>query len=398
LRHGLKQLGLESSIVAAQIDAPLDAEDRNDVLDAASFGASLPLRGVWKVSERVGAASTLEWRFADAISRALAVLHARAPLDLFEMEESFGAAWLVQGAIPRPMIVRLHGPWCQVSPALGLPSDASYERRVVLEGRAIRDAHAVSSPSRYALDSVRRQYGLELERAEVIPNPIAIPTPDARWSYDACDKKTLLFVGRFDRVKGGDLVLDAFRALASAAPTAELVFVGPDRGLHDERGKRWSFDEYSRAQLPPEIAARIRMLGEQPASAILGLRKSSFITIVASRFETFGMTALEALAHGCPLVASAAAGIAEIVEDGKNGSCFVPGDSQDLANKLLALFRQPELASRLGEAAAKDAERRFASDVVARAMREFYSRVTARPEGTRSSARRALRSLRSLML
>jgi len=391
LRLGLTALGVASGVVASQM-APRGqaAPGESDVVDASRYRPPFRLRALWKAQElvggRLGGVTTADRRLGCAVAAAVRTLHARAPLDLFEMEESFGAARFVRGAIPRPMIVRLHGPWCLVSPALGRPDDApSFQRRVTSEGRAIFAADAVSSPSRHALAQVRDHYGFGLTHAAVIPNAITTQPEPLRWRFEQCDQRTVLFVGRFDRLKGGDIVLGAFARLAREIPEARLVFVGPDRGFRDDAGKTWSFDDYLRAHLPGDLAARVQMLGEQPSSAIAELRRSSFVTMVASRFETFSMTAVEALSHGSPLLAPAVAALVEIVEHGRNGLLFEGGNEESAARQLLSLFRDPALARRLAAAGAEDAVRRYAPEVVARQMVSFYEVVRARhPLGTTS--------------
>jgi glycosyltransferase involved in cell wall biosynthesis len=397
LRIGLDAAGLESTVIANQVEPTRGrADDTPGVIDAGRFLPPWPLKGVWKTHEQFAGVDTTARRIAFRVSAALRAAHARAPLDLFEMEESLGAAHFVADSIARPMIVRLHGPWCVVAPALGFPDDRTFRRRVALERRAICGADAVSSPSRYALASVRRHYGLGLPDAQVIPNPIAIQPVNRRWRYEACDKKTVLFVGRFDRLKGGDVVLAAFRRLASEVREAQLLFVGPDRGLRDGTGKIWTFDEYVRTHLPEEASGRIKMLGEQPASAIAELRRSSFLTLVASRFETFSMTAVEALSYGSPLVAPAAAAIVEIVEHGRNGLLFAEADPEDSARQLISLFRDPELARRLANAGVEDAAIRFSPEVIGRKMRTFYQDVCRGGPAGLTLGRRARRSFRTL--
>lgn len=379
LRAGLAAVGVTSGIVANQIASPLPPADAADVVDARDHQVTLGQRVLWKMQEKHAGATLLDRRLGAALTTALQKLHARNPVDLFETEESFGAAAFAKDAIPRPMVVRLHGPWCLVSPALGRPDDqVSFDRRVTAEGRAITAAAAVSSPSRFALQQVRAHYGFPLANAAVVPNPIAVQSETARWRYQDSDKRSVLFVGRFDRLKGGDVVLGAFARLAREIPEARLIFVGPDRGLRDDFGKTWTFPEYVTAHLPADIAGRIDMLGEQGPAKIAELRRTSFVTMLASRFETFSMTAVEALSHGSPLVAPAAAAIVEIVDHERNGLVFAPADAAEAASQLLRLFRDPALAQRLAAAGATDAAQRFAPDVVARQMVSFYQSVLAR--------------------
>ena len=64
------------------------------------------------------------------------------------------------------------------------------------------------------------------------------------------DPKRILFVGRFDRHKGGDLIIDAFGKVLAQIPDARLWFVGPDMGYIDANGRTWHIEEYLRDRIP----------------------------------------------------------------------------------------------------------------------------------------------------
>jgi glycosyltransferase involved in cell wall biosynthesis len=302
------------------------------------------------------------------------------PVDLIEMEESFGAARLVKARTRTPLVVRLHGPWCFVGPALGRKRDRHFWLRCRAEALAIGAADGVSSPSRAALDVVRQSYGLPLPDAAVIPNPVAVAPAAEAWTLAGCDRDTILFVGRFDRVKGADTVLDGFGLLARSFPRARLLFAGPDMGLHEGDRIR-TLPQYLEARLPAEVRGRVSFLGSLPRAEVERVRKQALVTVVASRFETFGMVALEALAAGAPLVTSRAGGLAEIGTPDVHCLAFASEDAGDLAAKLGSLLQDPERAARLGAAGRDEARRSFAPEVVAPQMAAFYRRVRDRARG-----------------
>src|SRR5262249_20946668 len=123
-------------------------------------------------------------------------------IQILEMEETFGWARWLRPAVSIPICVRLHGPWFLSGAAAGVPDDDDFRERIREEGRAIRVADAVTAPSRAVLERVRDYYGLPLPEAEVIPNPTwPIPVPE-RWRLEGCEPNQVLFVGRFDRLKG----------------------------------------------------------------------------------------------------------------------------------------------------------------------------------------------------
>lgn len=105
------------------------------------------------------------------------------------------------------------------------------------------------------------------------------------------------------------------------------------------------------------------------------------VTVVASRYETFSMTVAEAQSFGCPLVASDAGAIPELVAHGENGLLFRSGDPKALAREILRLFQDPSLASALGSRGADSVSARLDPASVARRTVEFYDRVIARSGG-----------------
>src|ERR1700722_17040422 len=261
--------------------------------------------------------------YCRALVQAMRRVIAERGIELLEMEESFGWVQLLKPRLPIPLVVTLHGPHFANGPALGVPADATFRRRIRQEGVGIAKADAVSAPSREILERTRAFYGLPLIGASLIPNAgPAVPT-EPHWSLSKCDPSRLLFIGRFDRHKGGDVVIDAFRKIAQRLPQVRLWFVGPEEGQTDELGRHWTLAEYI-AVRAPDVADRIDCLGRQPYASLAELRRKAFATIVGSRYETFGIVVLEAMAYGCPLAATRAGGIAEIIEDGVNGVLAQP--------------------------------------------------------------------------
>jgi glycosyltransferase involved in cell wall biosynthesis len=395
LRPALGRLGIDTHVIASQEGPSSDPV----AVDLSKTRPPISRRLLTRALARIprAPASTIAWGWS--IAQTLTALKAQRGLDLLEMEESFGAAWYAQQGLDLPVVVRLHGPLFLNGAALGRAVDDDFRRTDRAEGRCIADAVAVTAPSRDVLDRVRDRYGLPLSNARVIPNPAPDIPPHRRWRLEACDRKTMLFVGRFDRHKGGDVVIDAFRAVAEALPEAELAFVGPDRGLRDDAGKTHDLPGYVDARLPPAIRARTRILGALSRDHIETLRRQAFVTVVASRYENFPLALAESLAFGCPTVASNVGGIPEVLLGDRTGLIFSAGDASDLATKVLALYRNPERAAALGSEAARDAAQRLSPDAVARLTRDCYDaiwRAHSRPRARRDP-RRILYSLTSLV-
>ena len=177
---------------------------------------------------------------AQVILKAIRALAASESIDVFEIEETFGWSAAVSSAEVVPVVVRLHGP-SFLTGRFDDAQKATLDFRSKREGLGITGATFVTSPSIASLTAVRDHYRTSLERAMVIPNCIELYDERFLWALDSYDQNRILFVGRFDRLKGGDIVLQAFAELATANPELRLTFVGPDKGV--SQGTTYASDE-----------------------------------------------------------------------------------------------------------------------------------------------------------
>jgi glycosyltransferase involved in cell wall biosynthesis len=307
------------------------------------------------------------------------------PFDIAEMEESRGVSRWAARAVPAAVVVRLHGPGFLTASMPGMREDDAFRRRVASEGRAIECAEGLSSPSKDVLERVRERYGLLLPDAVVIPNPGPEPPRDRLWSSNSKETGLIAFVGRFDRLKGADLVVDAFAKLGSAGRRIRLIMAGRDDGLLDDSGRHWSFRDYVAAHVPPELRGSIEFLGQVGPEKLTEIRQRASVVLVTSRYENFPLSVLETLSQGCPLVSTDAGSCTEIVEDGRNALVYPAGDACALADRIAVMLDHPERAARLAEQGLADYRARFLPGQIARATLDFYSEVLAR----RKSSRRA---------
>jgi glycosyltransferase involved in cell wall biosynthesis len=382
LSQTFKTMGHQVTILAGRV-AEGASDDSVFEMQEPARSRSITRRLVDPVWYRVAPRSALRSAARHGLLRMVGRARAERQLDLIEMEESFGwARWIVQET-SIPVCVRLHGPWFLNGSMLGVPDDREYQERVREEGRAIQSAHAVSAPSQNVLQQVRAFYGLELPEAEVIPAPTLPVAAGERWRCEDCDPKTVVFIGRFDRHKGGDLLIEAFRQVLDTVPEARLRFVGPDRGCTADDGRAWNLESFVRDRIPGALeTGRVEWLGNDPLpfARLAEVRRQGMVTVVCSRYENFPLTVVEAMALGCPTVAANTGGIPEILRDGVNGLLHESGNATDIALKIIQLLKNQAEAAQLGRQAASDCERHFYPDVVAQRIIEFYRRVVAQAQ------------------
>jgi glycosyltransferase involved in cell wall biosynthesis len=386
LRRSLRERGVEVHLIAAEWLAAGPAADMEGVHRLPVVGAptSLAGRGLRWARRRVPAWDEALWvrRVGRDLARIVDRLRREHGLQILQMEESFGWAAEVAPRCDVPVVVRLHGPWF-LNGSFGPSSSPKDVRRVRREGRAVAAAAAISSPSRDVLERVREHYDLPLPDALTIPIPMDAPPESRRWRLEACDRDRILFVGRFDLHKGGDLIIEAFRRVIERRPQARLTFAGPDRGVETAGGVQ-KLRPFVEERLPGALDdGRIEWLGRVTPAELDDQRRRALATIVPSRYETFGNTLREAMILGCPVASSDAGGLRDILDDGANALAVPPGDAEALARAILRLLDDPEAAAALGARAAADCASRYDPDRIVAETLDFYGEVVARHAAAR---------------
>ncbi|MEZ2228490.1 glycosyltransferase family 4 protein [Microcoleus sp.] len=152
---------------------------------------------------------------------------------------------------------------------------------------------------------------------------------------------TVVFAGRLVAEKGADVLLQAFAQVVRAIPEARLLIAGEG----PERDRLTSLI----AQL--ELKASVSLLGHLSRSEMDRQFANAWVQVVPSRWaEPFGIVAIEAMMSAIAVIASGAGGLAELVEPGKTGFLVPPNDVDGLAEALLNLLQNRELAETFGQA------------------------------------------------
>lgn len=208
--------------------------------------------------------------------------------------------------------------------------------------------------------------GFPGSRVELIFQGIAEPGPQA----PPLPREPVIGVlGRLDPVKGHDEILEAVALLKKAWPKARLLAAGsgrPERRAHLERraqalGLGGTFEFLGHVPELPEFFARCR------------------IGVVASiGSEAVSRAALEWMAMGRALVATAVGGLPDIVSEGRTGLLVEPGNPQALAAALERLMKEPGLAESLGRAGRERFQERFSLPRFASQTESLYADLLAR--------------------
>ncbi|TSC80399.1 MAG: group 1 glycosyl transferase [Candidatus Peregrinibacteria bacterium Gr01-1014_25] len=194
---------------------------------------------------------------------------------------------------------------------------------------------------------VRRALGYGRKDVLRIPNGVHVGMYAHERARERRVPGCILFVGRLERMKGVDVLIDAFRLLASEFPHAHLRIVGS--------GSLRRTLERRAADLA--ATGRITFAGYLPADAVAAEFARAPIFCALSRSEALGNVFLEAQAAGCAVVASRTGGIPDIVVEGQTGLLIPPNHPQEAADALRLLLRKNDLTDRLGKAGADHARK-----------------------------------------
>lgn len=342
-----------------------------------SYQPSFLEETVGRIGERFFAGFKQYYYGAKAIVATLKKIESVCPIDLLEIEESFGWHRYIAKAVNFPVVMRFHGPHFLGCKVFGKAMDAYDFNRCRREEKAFKQAKYVNAPSRWVLDEVQKRYAPHWTLEAVFGNPIDLASGDDRWQISHCDQQHVLFVGRFDLLKGGDVIIEAFAKVLEAMPSAVLTFAGPDKGLLQEDGSLVHMPEMVKRCIPERHWSQIRCLGQVDKHTIARLRKQCHISITASRSEVFGYTVIESMATGVPVVAPRVAGVAELFKDGESGLYFEPGNAKDMSLRMIELMSGVIDSEHLGAQGYQRCADEFSLECVAQKALDYYGDVVA---------------------
>lgn len=370
MRTALISQGHRVSVFARSV-SPIH-EDENIYL----VSDPLRCRILRRLARFIGRPQDSIFAWGEVIGDAMATVHRRDPIDIVEMEESFGWCAAVQERLGVPVVAKLHGPAFLTT--IGKEAESQFSiGRVFHEGKALERVSAVMSPSRCTLDETVRRYGQPPGLLCHVPNPLLLAKGAAVWSLDHCARDTVVFVGRFDMIKGGDIMIRAFAQLLDRYPDKHLIFIGPDDGLFDDTGARRNLMEYARSILGATRMTSIDYRGKLDAAEIYLLRTRALITVVASRWENQCYAALEAMAQGCPLICTNTGGASEIIEHDVTGLLCPAEDPSELCRGMSRLFADTNLCERLGYRSRNYVLAAHEPTIIARRTIDVYERAIA---------------------
>ncbi|MFN0027344.1 MAG: glycosyltransferase [Acidimicrobiales bacterium] len=282
------------------------------------------------------------------------------------------AAHGIKHALDLPLVCTFHT-LARVKAETG---DAEPQRRIDAETEVIGCSDAILANSAEEAAQLRRFYGADPERVEIVPPGVdhAFFAPGNRLGARSAlgvdgTEPLLLFVGRIQPLKGLDVAIEALAHL----PNARLMVVGGPSGSDG------AHHEAQCHQLVAQLGLTDRVIFRppQPHHLLSSYYRAADVCLVPSRSESFGLVALEAAACGTPVVAAAVGGLLTLVEHGRSGLLVEGRDPLDYAAAVRSIIEDRAFAAELGHHAAADA-RQFTWSTTAARLRRLYGDLTNR--------------------
>jgi len=255
---------------------------------------------------------------------------------------SFRAGIEAKRVSGKPLIVHVHA--TEFDRTAGHPNQYIYDE----ERRGLHAADCIITVSQHTKNIITEHYGVSENKVMVVHNGIDHAAhhhalPHALGHIRAKGKKIVLFVGRLTIQKGPDYFVKVAKRVLEFNPNVLFIISG-------------SGDmEYQTIRLAADLGLgdKIVFAGFVRGDELLKLYRAADLFVMPSVSEPFGLTALEALANGTPILVSKQSGVSEVLTHALKSDFW---DIDDMADKILNVVQSKGLHDTLGELGSKDVE------------------------------------------
>lgn len=279
-----------------------------------------------------------------------------------------------------PVIVTLMSPLKKVVETQWFNSyHESFEIIYEMEKSSILMADGVMSISNAIKDTFHKYYDINWIDYEKKKPAIVLPLGVDEDLFKNVQKiksdksVNILFVGRLERRKGIDLLLSIIPNILKRFDNVEFTIVGNDKILHENKINYK--EEFLKIHKGKDYLSRVKFYGYVSDEELARLYSECDIFVAPSRYESFGIIFIEAMANGKPVVGTNVGGIPEIIMNGENGFLFDNESTKDLQEKLEVLIQNKEMRLRMGQKGLEILKNKFSANLMAKNFIELVYKV-----------------------
>lgn len=241
----------------------------------------------------------------------------------------------------------------------------NFRVRNAREKQLYRDADLVVATTPLQADLMSEDYDVPLDKIRMVPPgydderfyPVSEAEREAIRQRLGFKGKVVLSLGRLARNKGYDLLIQSFREVVARVPDAQLHLAIGGEVISDR--EREVLEECKALTSQLGLDEKVVFAGYVPDEELPDYYRAADIFVLSSRYEPFGMTAVEAMACGTPVVATTNGGFWRVLQFGVNGLYADSLDPADLGIMIAKPLMHPQLAERLSRLGAETARHSF---------------------------------------
>jgi mannosylfructose-phosphate synthase len=264
------------------------------------------------------------------------------------------------------------GIWKKRQTEVACPEDAAkieeqnnFVQRIYHEQALYASADIVVATSSQQLEILLRDYKVPAEKCRMIPPgyddtrffPVSESSRRAIRNRLGFNTPVVQAIGRLADNKGYELLIKAFHVVAQRMPDTVLQLAVGGKNLIPQEVEMLVRLKALVSEL--HLAGKVQFKGFIPDDQLPDYYRAADVFVLSSRYEPFGMTAVEAMACGTPTVLTVHGGLYHVVDFGQHGLYADPFDPEDLGMMIFKVLKYPRLRSRLSRLGAQQARSMF---------------------------------------
>jgi len=334
--------------------SPIEIVDGIYVVRVGPSGATLFDRSLFSLRQGLEVLKILKSRYFDVIHS-----HGCAP----------GVAGIVGKCFRKvPVVISFHGHQLLWPKSVRWKGKTALKLEIWLERTIVRRADFIVAQSIGIKNFFINLFGSEIsEKIKIIPNGVDLDTFDAQITQREVEMPSpmILSVGTLARVKGFDILIKAMPMVLRKYPQAKFIIVGegPQKSYFHTLAKRLGVED------------SLVLTGQAIGSRLKHFYRMASVVVLPSYSEFFGLVVLEAMAMCKPVISTKVLGPSDIIINGENGLLTEPGDSKKLADAIIHLLSDQELAKNIVFRGRRTVKEKYDLNVVVEQHERLYDSV-----------------------
>lgn len=339
------------------------------------FDKKVPFEGFSKIFNLFsGKGFNYYWHSKSVFLKIEELIEKDGKFDVIEGPLWDGECFAYSPQIGIPLVVRLQTPIFKSREILGKKQNKVIE---FIEKKSLQKATLIASISKNIGEVVSKHY--KIPKDKILLSYLGIKLPDISNPIFRKNSFKLLYVGRLEKRKGTEEFIEALPEILKKNTKITIDIVGKD---YYQAPGNTNYFEYFKNKVQKKFWSRVIFHGFVSNEKLKKFYKYCDIFIAPSRYESFGLIFLEAMAYGKPVIGTKVGGIPEIVKDKEMGLLIDVNEPGQIADSVIKLFNNEKLRERLGKKAFEYVRKNFSVErlteeslsIYNQAIKKFYER------------------------